>query len=330
MTLRRIDLNLLVIFEAILSERSITRAAKKVGLSQSAMSHALRRLRQTFNDDLVRRKSNVMVPTQRALQLAEPVRNALQQIKHVVDDQLNFVGKTSKRVFNIQVSEFLVAWVLPVLYARVRLEAPHIRLAVGYPSTAGGMDWDVQLSVSGNVDTMRGCRRERLFQEPYLTVLRRDHPAAGREMTLELLMELQHLEISSASIGSTRLDHTLAQLDRPRRTVLKLPNMSGVLPIVRQSDLCVIVPRPWLNMHGPLTEFATSPLPVPDIEFTVDLFIHESRERDPGLRWLCGLIREEFGALRQGLQYLDSQKSLSQAAPHEALATSLENSALPR
>src|SRR5438477_6490659 len=179
MNLRNIDLNLLVIFDAIVAERSITRAAKKIGISQSAVSHALGRLRQTFKDDLVRRTSRGMEPTARALNISKSVQAALKQIETAVDEQINFNPQTSTRVFNVRISDYLVGCLLPRLCARVRAEAPLVTLRVSHPASPNGSqidpDVDVQLFVSSRDPPKPGVRRERLFQDRFVVVLRRGH-----------------------------------------------------------------------------------------------------------------------------------------------------------
>src|SRR5437763_1899399 len=147
MNLRNIDLNLLVTFDAIIAERSITRASKKIGRSQSAMSHALGRLRQTFKDDLIRRTSRGMEPTARALKISKSVRAALQQIEIAVDEQVNFNPKTSMRVFSIRISDYLVGCLLPRLCARVRAEAPLVTLRVSHPASPNGSQIDPDVAV---------------------------------------------------------------------------------------------------------------------------------------------------------------------------------------
>ena len=159
MNLRNIDLNLLVIFEAIITERSVSKAAKKVGVSQSAVSHALRRLRHTFNDDLVRRSAQEMVPTARGLQLAESLLVPLKQINCVVDEQFKFDPKTSRRAFSIRISDYLVGWMLPSLLARIRSEAPHVTLAVGHHHSLDTLDPDVDmhLLICSNIVPKQGA-----------------------------------------------------------------------------------------------------------------------------------------------------------------------------
>jgi DNA-binding transcriptional LysR family regulator len=300
MTLRRIDLNLLVIFEAIAVERSITRAAARVGLTQSAMSHALRRLRATFKDDLVSRSPEGLILTPRALQLAQALQRPLQEIEDVVDHQLNFDSNTSNRVFNLQISDYLVGLLLPGLYARLQSVAPQITLTVKHHSAANGFDpaSDLHLIFCSDVVTKQDYRRERLFKDKYVVVFRHGHPAANQKMTLKLFLELSYVKVASAIIGSSGMDDALANRGLSRRTALTLPSSSGIIPIIKNTNLCAVLPVSWLRMHGALSEFSVSPVPISNFEFTVDQFYKASHAQDSGLRWLCNLIHAEFQVMR--------------------------------
>src|SRR5438105_8051441 len=303
MNLRKIDLNLLVIFDAIITERSITRAAQKVGISQSATSHALGRLRRTLKDDLVRRTSRGMEPTARALKILKSVQAALKQIETAVEEQVHFNPRTSTRVFSIRVSDYLVGCLLPRLCARIRAEAPLVRLRVSHPVSPNGSkvdpDVDVQLFVCSRDLPSQGAKRECLFRDRFVVVLRRGHPAARKKMTLKLFLELSYLKVEHATIGSTMLEDALARRGLTRRVMLTIPSLSGVLPIIKHTDLCAMLPRAWLRLYGAPEHFATAPVPLPAIEFTVDQFSDPSRDQDPGHLWLRRLIHEEMRPLHQ-------------------------------
>jgi DNA-binding transcriptional LysR family regulator len=300
MSLRSIDLNLLVIFEAIIAERSITKAAKKVGVTQSAISHALRRLRHTFNDDLVRRTAQGMVPTARGLQLAESLLDPLKQISSVVDEQFKFDPKTSRRAFSLRISDYLVGWLLPGLLARIRSEAPQVALAVSHHHSVDILDpdTDIHLLVCSNIVPKQGVKRERLFRDKYAIVFRRGHPAANQRMTLKLFLELPHMKVAHAKGGSTILDDALAHRGLARRIAAVLPSNSGILAIIKNSDLCAVLPPSWLKIHGSLSDFSVSAMPISDFEFTVDMFSNCTQRQDAGLQWLRKLILEEFRLLR--------------------------------
>ena len=303
MKLRNIDLNLLVIFEAIITERSISKAAEKVGVSQSAVSHALRRLRQTFKDDLVRRAAHGMVPTPRGLQLAESLLGPLKQIENVVGEQLIFNPKTSSRSFSIRMSDYLVGWLMPSLLARVRIEAPQIMLSVSHPHADGTLDpdTDIHLLICSNIVPTDGIRRERLFKEKFVVIFRRGHPAANQKMTMKLFLEVPHLKVVHTKTGSTILDDALARRGLYRRVAFILPSYSGILPIIKNTDICAVLPPSWLRIYGSSAEFSVSDMPMSDFDFTVDQFSKSAQDQDPGLRWLRKLILEEFCLLRSAV-----------------------------
>ncbi len=303
MNLRKIDLNLLVVFDAIIAERSVTRAAQKVGISQSAMSHALGRLRQTFKDDLVRRTSRGMEPTAQALKIPRSVQAALKQIEIAIEEQVHFDPRTSTRTFNIRISDYLVGCLLPRLCARVRAEAPLVTLKVSHPASPNGSqvdpDVDVQLFVCSRDVPKPDVRRERLFEDHFVVVLRRGHPASRKKMTLRLFLELSFLKVEPPTIGSTMLEDALGKRGLARRVVLTIPSLTGVLPIIKHTDLCAMLPRAWLRLYAAPKDFATAPVPLPEMEFTVDLFSDPSRDQDPGHVWLRRLIQEEMRALHR-------------------------------
>jgi DNA-binding transcriptional LysR family regulator len=300
MNLRNIDLNLLVIFEAIIAERSISKAAKKVGVSQSAISHALRRLRHTFNDELVRRTAQGMAPTARGLKLAESLLVPLKQINSVVNEKFKFDPKTSQRAFSLRISDYLVGWLLPSLLARIRAEAPQVSLAVSHHHSLDSLDpdTDMHLLVCSNIVPKLGGKRERVFKDKFVIVFRRGHPAANQKMTLNLFLELPHMKVAHARSGSTLLDDALALRGLSRRIAAVLPSFSGVHSIIRNSDLCAVLPPSWLKIHGSTSDFSFSAMPISGFEFTVDLFTNCTERQDAGLQWLRNLIIEEFCSLR--------------------------------
>ncbi len=185
MKLRSVDLNLLVIFDALMSERSVTRAAEKVGISQSAMSHALRRLRATFKDDLIRRPRSGMVPTRRALELIEPIRAALRGIEHAVGEPQHFDPATSERTFRLRLSAYLTSCLMSRLIVRLHRDAPRLKLYFDQLPIATDPDFhdagDIQLRVCCREPPGPEWRQKRLLKDRFVVVMRCDHPAARRD-----------------------------------------------------------------------------------------------------------------------------------------------------
>lgn len=299
MNLRRIDLNLLVIFEALMLEKSITGAARSIGMTPSALSHALSRLRRTFNDPLMERKPHGMIPTRRALDLIKPVRAALHQLQRGVADQLDFDPAKSVRTFNIRTSDFLSACLLPRLCAQFRRRAPLASLVVDYlPEDLRDFyhPGDIQLRIDAHPPRSE-YRREEIWRDAFVVAMRRDHPVTGTRLTLRGLLEMPYLEVSSAVIDRRPLDDVLNSKGLAQRTMVTIPSLAGVIPILTHSDLWTALPEKWVALYAGPQEIATAPLPVQGVEYAVDMVWHHDDDRDAGHRWLRKLIKEEFAAL---------------------------------
>jgi DNA-binding transcriptional LysR family regulator len=299
MNLRNIDLNLLVILDAVLAEKSVTRAAKRLGMSASGVSHALDRLRRTFNDPLIERTPHGMVPTQRAQDLGRHVREALKELRHGLAQQLSFDPATSERSFNIRLSDFLTGCLLPRLCARVRAEAPAITLIVGHleadgegPQEAGDIQLRVDAAIRG-----REYRRERIWRDRFIVAMRHGHPAVQREMTLQVYAELPHLDVASAIIDTRPLDEVLDAKGLARRVMITIPSMAAVVAILEHTDLCAVLPERWLTLYSEPGRLAVAPLPLQGIDYNVDMIWHRRDDNDSGHRWLRTVIAQEFATL---------------------------------
>lgn len=294
MNLRSIDLNLLLVFEALMAERSVTRAAEKVGVSQSAMSHGLRRLRATFNDDLVKRTPRGLVPTRRALSLVDPIRTALRQIQCALGEQLDFDPKTSERLFKIQFSYYMTGRVLPRLCERVRAEAPGVKLVVDYLPAGSGLDLDdpgnIQIRVSTGVSSSPDYNQEPLFDDRFVVIMRADHPAAQKKMTPELFGSLSYVKTSLPPSGSEHVDAFLSTRGLSRRIAMEIPSPFWLVPVVQRTDVCAVVPERWVEPRSAGADIAVVPLPTAEDRFTVEQFWHVRNDRDPGHRWLRQVI----------------------------------------
>jgi DNA-binding transcriptional LysR family regulator len=297
--LRSIDLNLLVIFDALMAEKSLSAAARKVGMTPSAASHALQRLRTTFNDPLIERTARGMVPTRRALDLITAVRDGLQQLKYGIGNQLDFDPATAERTFNVRLSDFMMDCLLPRLCARLRAEAPGVMLVVDHLPRDGSEAYepgDIQLRVDARVPGPK-FGRERIWRDPFVIAMRRRHPAAKSPISLDRFMELPYLDVSSVVIDTRTLDEFLESKGLTRRASVTIPSLSAVVPILQHSDLCAILPRRWVDLYSAPSRLATVPLPLDGIEYAVDMIWHSRDDRDAGHRWLRNLIVQEFAVL---------------------------------
>jgi len=285
------------------------------------MSHALHRLRQTFNDELLERTGRGgMAPTQRALDLWRPVGAALQQVQLAVDQQLEFDPASSARAFTVRISDYLVQCAVPRLCARVRAEAPNTTLIVDYLHGDGpGSDnpGDIQIRVCAD-DWGPEYRQQRVLRNHFVVALRRDHPAAGKEMTRDLYLSLQHL--TTSSVGARMIDERLARQGLARRIALTIPSLAAVIPVLENSDLCTLLPEQWIKHYCAPGRLATATPPIADSEFTLDMIWRRHDEGDAGHRWLRQLIVDEVVLVVGALDWVpgDTPNRLNRIPAHAA------------
>lgn len=299
MNLRSLDLNLLVIFDALMTERSITRAASRIGMTPSALSHALRRLRDTFQDPLIERTPDGMVPTRRALDLQQRVHEALADIARAVDQQLVFDPATSERTFKIRTTDYLMCCLLPRVCTRVRAEAPKATLFVEFIGDDGDMreePGDLVLRLYADAPDAEHAQH-RLLQDRLVVAMRRDHPAASEPMSLDLFVSVPQVRVSTAALGANLVDDRLAKRGLKRRVVSMIPTLAAVMPIIEHTDLWAVLPQRWVELYGNPKRITSAPLPLPEIEFTIDLVWQRRDEPDGGHRWLREIIQHEFKVL---------------------------------
>jgi DNA-binding transcriptional LysR family regulator len=286
------DLNLLIVFDAVMRERSVTRAGDRVGLSQPAMSHALNRLRYMLKDELFIRTPSGMVPTPRAEALAPPLRNALSEMQHALEPAA-FDPASSDRHFTLTVNNYAAVVIAPPLVAAVSAAAPAVRLAL---RPSGTLDVVEQLD-RGELDLAIGTRDspgERfaaasLLDDAFVTVMRRGHPATRRKLSPAAFAALPHLEISSSREDTGFIDGWLAERKLKRRIALSAPYLSAAAILV-QSDLVATMSRRFAQefvRHHPL-QLCRPPYESPAVR-TLMLW-HRRLDRDPAHLWLRTLI----------------------------------------
>jgi DNA-binding transcriptional LysR family regulator len=241
-----IDLNLLVVFDAVMQERSVTRAGGRLGLSQPAMSHALARLRHMLKDELFVRSPKGMIPTPRAEQLASPVRAALDGLQHSLEPP-QFDPSTARRNFRIAVDNYAAVVLVGPLAARITKIAPEVTLGFRPSGTLDILDLldrgELDLAIGPFTEQGERFSRQPLLQDEFVAVLRKNHPAAStRELSIEKFAALPHLEISSVHHPTDFIDEALARGKLMRRIALRAPFISAVRILVA-SDMVSVFPR---------------------------------------------------------------------------------------
>lgn len=292
MHLRSIDLNLLVVLDALLDESHVTRAADRLGLSQPAASAALDRCRHLFRDPLLERGRGLMRLTPRAEALRGPLKDLLAGVVAVLDPPPVPLAAL-RQTIRLVMADYPAIAVIAPLQRLLAATAPGIDLVIQpWHGAAAALDamarGGTDLAVSVFPELAPGFRREELLRETYRVLLRRDHPAAAG-FDLERWLAWPHILVSGR--GETRgdLDEALVRLGRSRRVGLVVPSFLMVPPLVRHSDLIAMLPSRCLPPEDP--GFTTFQPPIPVEGFPLHLAWHVRRDADPGLRHVIGLIR---------------------------------------
>lgn len=297
------DLNLLVAFDALMLERNVSRAAAKLGITQPALSHALKRLRATFDDELFIRARNHMQPTARALSLHGPIRNALEECESVLDQHGSFDPTSAKRTFKLSMSDGTAAIVLPAVVTTLRQDAPEINLNVG---DATRVETIARL-VSGEIDLAIGVfpglppdiLKEEIYRDSLVCVADQKNSKLRRgHMDFDSYLSCPHVTVAFDQHSGFELDDMLTRLGIKRRIVAVLPHYLLIPLVVRGNDLVGHVRRQFSAGFGEFPGIAVfePPLPMQIPELSFQQIWHRRKDADPGHRWLRQVIKKKIGA----------------------------------
>jgi DNA-binding transcriptional LysR family regulator len=295
---RRVDLNLLVAFDAIYKRRSLTAAGNELGLSQPAMSHALGKLRFMFKDPLFVRLPRGLQPTPLADSIAPRLQEGLAMIRGSLDRQ-TFDPSLSTRIFRIAQGDIAEVAHLPLLLREVRKIAPGVRLHTfevpGAKLRDALADGEVDLA-SGQYALGAGVREALLYEGEYACVVRADHPAIGSRLTLMQFKGAEHILVNPK--GATQhgpvIARALSQRNIRARIAVEISHFHGVPALVTSSDLIAIIPgrlSEAMKQHANIRVLAP-PIALP--KFGVSLYWHERFHRDPGNMWLRDIYLRLF------------------------------------
>ena len=286
------DLNLLIVFDAVMQERSVTRAGQRIGLSQPAMSHALSRLRHMLKDELFIRAPDGMVPTPRAETLAQPLRNALSEMQFALEPA-SFDPAASDRHFGLAVNNYAAVVLAPPLVTGASAAAPAIRLDLRPSGTLDVVDHldrgDLDLALGSLESPGERFAVATLLEDPFVLVTRRGHPAGKRKLSAKSFADLPHLEISSSGEDTGFIDRWLAEHGLARQIALRTPYLSAASILV-QSDMIAILSRriaqEFVRSHA--LEVREPPCDSPLVRTA--MLWHRRLDRHPAHRWLRNII----------------------------------------
>ncbi len=287
--LRRYDLNLMLVLHVILQERSITRAARRLGLTQSAVSRALSRLRDQIGDELIVRTGGGMVPTPRALQMKDGLARMLHELGIMLEPPPDFAPSELQRVFRIITADHPIAVLVPQLISQLVARAPGVKVHIEPPSTdlsnalsAGDLD----LVISPRRASWAGIVWSRVFTDRFVTIARKGHPRVRQRLNLKRFTAEGHVLVSPDSgHGPGMVDRRLAEDGLERRVVLRVANFFAAPLVVAESDLLATIPEQIVARHaaGLGLRIFTPPLKLDGL--TVAMGWHERFRRDPVHAW---------------------------------------------
>lgn len=302
MQLRNMDLNLFVVFDAIYTERNLTRAAEVLCITQPAVSNALARLRKTFDNPLFVRTPQAMVPTPVADNIIVRVREALQLLNASVQEGEMFQPTTAQKAFRVSMSDLPEALLLPALQQDLQLNSSGIQLESYYSSrqeapkelAAGTLDLAIDVPLLNDPQL---CHRP-LIKDRYVCMLRKGHPACDDELDLNSYLGLSHIHISSRKKGIGHTDAALNALGITRNIQLRVQHYMVAPLVAMQTDLALTVPLRLAQQYD--AKILALPFQLQPLE--LHLYWHKSADQDQANLWL-----------RERLLHINGQQHLDDA-----------------
>lgn len=302
---RTLDLNLLRVFDEVMAERNLTRAAHNLAMTQPAVSNALRRLRDLLGDELVRRAGFGVEPTPAALALWPAVREALGLLRGALSPGA-YEPAAATNTFHLAMADATAAKLVPGLIDLCEAEAPGVNLRVLPLTTrdprelleSGSIDLAIghfpaliaELGARQQQDELPRFLFERLYDGDYVVVMRSGHPLAGQPLSLDTYCAARHLLVSFSGRPFGFVDEALAARSRRRRVVLTVNQFFTAGRVVAATDLLTVLPRHFLSATGMEDELAISELPLAVPEVHVDAVWHRQRQHDGAHAWLRGVL----------------------------------------
>ncbi len=314
MNFRSLDLNLLRVFDVVMAERHVTRAAERLAMTQPAVSNALRRLREALGEELFVPGPTGVAPTRQAQALWPAVRGALQSLQAAIAPA-GFDPQRDHRAFRIGMADATAAVLMPALVEDWRhadvasplqlvgLDSrdPRPMLEQGRADLAVGFFPDVARELAGDADR-RSARLDPLYACRYVAVMRHDHPLAAKaDLGLDDYCAAQHLRVNFAGQPRGYVDEALSRVGRTRRVVVTVEQFSTAGCIVSRSDLLAVLPRSFVPATGfePVLAWRDLPLELPAI--SVGMLWHARHENDPAQRWLRSAMAQAATRVAEGL-----------------------------
>lgn len=306
MNLQSIDLNLMLVFESLMDERNVTRAARRIGLSQPAMSNALSRLRRTFNDPLLVRTPDGMSPTPAAQALIGPVRAALGALRGALEEKPAFDPAASKRKFHVLANDYVEIMLIAPVLTTLRAKAEEVGLrvhrsaSVFQPPTAAQLSDSFDFAIGFFPDTLAldaGVHSGLLWEESNVCIASANHPSIRGKLSVRQYAAARHVAVFYKTEGPGVIDTLLAQKGLSRRSGVQVPHFASVPFLVSCSDLIATVPERIALRFARSLKLQVLPAPITIPPFRLAMLWHERIHADPAHVWMRRLISETAAKL---------------------------------
>lgn len=296
--LRRLDLGLLLVFLGLMEHRKAADVAADLGLTQSSISHALRRIRDVFGDELFLRRPHGFEPTAFALEIEPQIRAAVEALQHTLDEQSQFEPTKSNVTLRISALDHSMAGILPKFVARVRQEAPGVRLKI----YSRGRNAALQAFDAGALDLAVGffwsvpdtLIREPLSRETYLIVGAHSNPLMQAPLTLDAYAAASHLVVSQDGTFHGIVDRSLRHHGHKRHVAVSVPMFFPAMTIVAQSDLLSALPRSLVEQFSSRFALAFQPPPLEIRPFDISVVRHKRDEKSKAILWAISVLRSSL------------------------------------
>lgn len=296
--IKNIDLNLLVVFGALCIEKSTTKAAKRLGLSQPAVSHALSRLRDQIRDPLFVRASRGLVATKRALELEKPVLSLLSQLNDVLIEPSQFVPSKAQNTFRIATTDYFEQVALPPILNILEREAPDVTI-ISRP-TLGSLpkteleNGEYDLAIAGFYgDLPEGFLKQKLFEDDFVCVAKKDHPRIGKkDLSLSQYTKEKHILISMQGDMKAKSAHQLEKLGEQQQFRVGLASFLSPGWVLMKTNYLLTCPRKLANSYKMYLDVNLQELPIVIPQIQVVQVWHERHHRDEAHSWLRKLIHK--------------------------------------
>lgn len=300
MDLKDIDLNLLVVFQHLYTERRVSVVADKLGLTQPAINNALARLRRMLDDELFLRTSRGMEPTPYASQLAEPIAHALSTLQHTLSRKVDFDPATSTRKFTIAMTDIGEIYFLPRLMAKLSELASGVTVST-VRNTGAHLSDEIE---AGHVDLAMGLLpqlksgyfQRRLFRQHYVCMFRQGHALDRESMSVDDFADAGHVLVVAEGTGHAMVDDVIQRRGIRRKVLLTVPHFVALGHILATTDMVATVPERYAHACTAPFRLRYLPHPVPLPEIGINLFWHAKFHKEPGNQWLRGVVFDLFSS----------------------------------